>query len=29
MTQAASTNNALDQISDGYWFSVFRRFHAF
>ena len=29
LTQSASSNNALDQVSNGYWFSVVRRFRAF
>ncbi|MGO9305529.1 MAG: hypothetical protein ACLP3R_17835 [Candidatus Korobacteraceae bacterium] len=29
LTQSASSNNALNQISNGYWLSVVRRFRAF
>jgi len=29
LTQAASSNNALNQVSSGYWLTLIRRFHAF
>jgi hypothetical protein len=29
LTQSASSNNALDQVSNGYWFTLSRRFRAF